>query len=139
MSSKENIIELEGFEFKCFSLIEYSSLVQLLKLLAKKYKDLEQKLGILDGRMLEKDKRISELEIMLKGVSQSKDDKFPSIIDTSKDQTSNKKDQKDNKDIEKEKDKEKEKEKNLSNEDIFDDNLDNKSKSLNEDKNKENE
>ena len=134
MSSKDNIIELEGFEFKCFSLIEYSSLVQLLKLLAKKYKDLEQKLGILDGRMLEKDKRISELEIMLKGVSQSKDDKFPSIIDTSKDQTSNKKDQKD-----KDKKIEKEKEKNLSNEDIFDDNLDNKSKSLNEDKNKEDE
>ena len=79
MSSKENIIELEGIEFKCFSLIEYSSLCQLLKLLAKKYKDLEKKMGILDGRMIEKDKRISELEIMLKGASQSKDDKFPSI------------------------------------------------------------
>ena len=121
MSSKENIIELEGFEFKCFSLIEYSSLIQLLKLLAKKYKDLEKKLGILDGRMLEKDKRISELEIMLKGVSQSKDDKFLSITDNSKDQISNKK-------------------KTLSNEDIFDDNLDNKNKNINEDnkyKNKE--
>ena len=45
MSSKENIIELEGIEFKCFSLIEYSSLVELLKLLAKKYKDLEKKNG----------------------------------------------------------------------------------------------
>ena len=42
MSSKENIIELEGIEFKCFSLIEYSSLIQLLKLLAKKYKNLEE-------------------------------------------------------------------------------------------------
>ena len=80
MSSKENVIELEGIEFKCFSLIEYSSLIELLKLLAKKYKNLEEKMGILDSRMIEKDKRISELEIMLKGVSQSKDDKFPSIV-----------------------------------------------------------
>ena len=80
MSSNENVIELEGIEFKCFSLIEYSSLIELLKLLTKKYKNLEEKMGILDSRMIEKDKRISELEIMLKGVSQSKDDKFPSIV-----------------------------------------------------------
>ena len=98
MSSKENIIELEGIEFKCFSLIEYSSLCQLLKLLAKKYKDLEKKMGILDGRMIEKDKRISELEIMLKGASQSKDDQFPSVSkDTSGDQGGKKKGKKEEK------------------------------------------
>ena len=56
--SKENIIEFEGIEFKCFSLIEYTSLIELLKLLAKKYKNLEEKMNILDGRMIEKDKRI---------------------------------------------------------------------------------
>ena len=95
MSSKENIIELEGIEFKCFSLIEYSSLIELLKLLSKKCKNLEQKMNILDGRMVEKDKRISELEIMLKGSSQSNDDKFPSIkTDGSKTDTSKKKEPK---------------------------------------------
>jgi hypothetical protein len=44
--------------------------------------------------MIEKDKRISELEVMLKGVSQSTDNKFPSVID---------------KELEKPKEKEKEK------------------------------
>ena len=127
MSSKENIIELEGIEFKCFSLIEYSSLVELLKLLAKKYKDLEKKMGILDSRMIEKDKRISELEIMLKGVSQSKDDKFPSIVtDTQKAPPSKKKE-------------EKEKEKTVSNDDFLDDNLDNNKDEEDSNKNKEEE
>ncbi len=68
MSSKQNVIEFEGVEFKCFSLIEYSSLIELLRLLAKKYKSVDDKIAILDQRMLEKDKRITELEIMLKGV-----------------------------------------------------------------------
>ena len=85
MSSKQNVIEFEGIEFKCFSLIEYSSLVELLKLLAKKYKSVDDKIGILNERMIEKDKRISELEIMLKGVSQSTENKFPSISDKDKD------------------------------------------------------
>ncbi len=83
MSSKQNVIEFEGVEFKCFSLIEYSSLIELLRLLAKKYKSVDDKIAILDQRMLEKDKRITELEIMLKGVSQSQENKFPSISDLS--------------------------------------------------------
>ena len=84
MSSKQNIIEFEGVEFKCFSLIEFSSLIELLKLLTKKYKLVDDKINILDERMLEKDKRISELEIMLKGVSQSTENKYPSISDKDK-------------------------------------------------------
>ena len=94
MASKKNVIEFEGIEFKCFSLIEYSSLIELLKLLAKKYKSVDDKISILDQRMIEKDERISELEVMLKGVSQSTDNKFPSVID---------------KELEKPKEKEKEK------------------------------
>ena len=81
MASKKNVIEFEGMQFKCFSLIEYSSLIELLKLLAKKYKNVDDKIKILDQRMIEKDKRISELEIMLKGVSQSTENKFPSLSD----------------------------------------------------------
>ena len=81
MASKKNVIEFEGMQFKCFSLIEYSSLIELLKLLAKKYKNVDDKINILDQRMVEKDKRISELEIMLKGVSQSTENKFPSLSD----------------------------------------------------------
>ena len=84
MSSNKNVIEFEGVEFKCFSLIEYSSLIELLKLLAKKYKSVDDKISILDQRIIEKDKRISELEIMLKGVSQSTDNKFPSITEEKK-------------------------------------------------------
>ena len=83
-------------------------------------------MGILDSRMIEKDKRISELEIMLKGVSQSKDDKFPSIVtDTQKAPPSKKKE-------------EKEKEKTVSNDDFLDDNLDNNNKDE-EDSNKNKE
>ena len=92
MSSNKNVIEFEGVEFKCFSLIEFSSLIELLKLLAKKYKSVDNKISILDQRMLEKDKRISELEIMLKGVSQSTDNKFPSIIEEKKEIKSQNKD-----------------------------------------------
>ena len=84
MSSNKNVIEFEGVEFKCFSLIEYSSLIELLKLLAKKYKSVDDKISILDQRIIEKDKRISELEIMLKGISQSTDNKFPSIAEEKK-------------------------------------------------------
>ncbi len=106
MASKKNVIEFEGIEFKCFSLIEYTSLIELLKLLAKKYKNLEEKMNILDGKMVEKDKRISELEVMLKGSSQSKDDKFPSITDNSKEQNQKDKEVKKQKEEEKEKEKE---------------------------------
>ena len=128
MSSKENIIELEGIEFKCFSLIEYSSLIELLKLLAKKYKSLESKMGILDSRMQEKDKRISELEIMLKGASQSKDDKYPSIT----------KDYSDSKIKQKEKEKQKQKEKS-EDDSLYNDNLDFNDSEKNKEKEKEKE
>ena len=117
MSKKQNVIEFEGIEFKCFSLIEYTSLIELLKLLTIKYKSVDDKISILDERMKEKDKRISELEIMLKGVSQSTENKFPSISD---------------KDREK-KDKNKEKEKNTKNKnDIEDLNITEEEKKLEE-------
>ena len=112
MSSNKNVIEFEGVEFKCFSLIEYSSLIELLKLLAKKYKSVDDKISILDQRIIEKDKRISELEIMLKGVSQSTDNKFPSITeekkeiksqDKSEEKNLEKNDENNNKDISQEK------------------------------------
>ena len=96
MSSNKNVIEFEGVEFKCFSLIEYSSLIELLKLLAKKYKSVDDKISILDQRIIEKDKRISELEIMLKGVSQSTDNKFPSITEEKKEIKSQDKSEKKN-------------------------------------------
>ena len=127
MSSKENFIELEGIKFKCFSLIEFSSLTELLKLLAKKYKTFDDKISNLDERMIEKDKRISELEIMLKGVSQSTEDKLRSLVDEQK---------------EKEKIKEKnmeKKDKNLDNKKEDDISLNNISENENSKKEKENE
>ena len=113
MSSNKNVIEFEGVEFKCFSLIEYSSLIELLKLLAKKYKSVDDKISILDQRIIEKDKRISELEIMLKGVSQSTDNKFPTIVEEKKEIKSQ--DKTDEKNLEKndEKNLEKNEENNL--------------------------
>ena len=137
MASKKNVIEFEGMQFKCFSLIEYSSLIELLKLLAKKYKNVDDKINILDQRMIEKDKRISELEIMLKGVSQSTENKFPSLSDKDK--------EKDDKVKEKEKEKkdviedlnitEEEKKSEENKEDILDQKHDdNENQNLNQEK-----
>jgi hypothetical protein len=53
MSTKKNVIELEGIEFKCFSLIEFSSLVELLKLMAKKYKSVDDKFSYAKDRFVE--------------------------------------------------------------------------------------
>lgn len=62
MSSKKNIIDVDVKVFECQCLIEYISLLKLLLALNRKKKDLENKVNILDGRMIEKDKRILELE-----------------------------------------------------------------------------
>ena len=66
MKSKDNIIEFEGIEFKCFSLIEYTSLIQLLKLLAKKSQINENQIKKLNNEMKIKDQRLSEIESLLK-------------------------------------------------------------------------
>ena len=78
---KTEDIEYNGQIFSCRKIIDISAMVELLGILAKRQKYLEDKLNFQEERINDKDKRISELEIMIKGVSLSKDEKFPSDKD----------------------------------------------------------
>ena len=79
---KTEDIEYNGQIFSCQKIIDISSMIELLSLLAKRQQYLEDKLNFQEERINDKDKRISELEIMIKGVSQSKEEKYPSEIET---------------------------------------------------------
>ena len=79
---KTEEIEYNGQIFSCQKIIDISSMIELLSLLAKRQQYLEDKLNFQEERINDKDKRIAELEIMIKGVSQSKEEKFPSVIET---------------------------------------------------------
>ena len=74
---KTEDIEYNGQIFSCRKIIDISAMIELLSLLAKKQKYLEDKINFQEERINDKDKRISELEIMIKGVSLSKEEKFP--------------------------------------------------------------
>ena len=74
---KTEDIEYNGQVFSCRTIIDISSMVELLSLLAKRQKYLEDKINFQEERINDKDKRISELEIMIKGFSLSKEEKFP--------------------------------------------------------------
>ena len=71
-------IEYNGQIFSCRTIIDISSIVELLGLLAKRQQYLEDKLNFQEERINDKDKRISELELMIKGVSLSKEEKVTS-------------------------------------------------------------
>ena len=75
---KTEDIEYNGQIFSCHKIIDISSMIELLSLLAKKQEYLEKKLDFQEERINDKDKRIAELEIMIKGFSLSKEEKFPS-------------------------------------------------------------
>ena len=59
-------IEVSGIEYQVKGLIEFSSLARLLFDLAKRQKNLEDKYKIMNDSIIDKDKRISELEYKLK-------------------------------------------------------------------------
>ena len=103
---KTEDIEYNGQVFTCRKIIDFSAMIELLSALAKKQEYLEKKIEFQDQRINDKDNRISELEIMIKGASQSKEEKFPSEKEIQK---------------VKEKEKEKEKEKNKEEEEKDDD------------------
>ena len=98
---KTEDIEYNGMVFSCRKIIDISAMVELLSALARKQEYLEKKVNFQDQRIDDKDNRISELEIMIKGASQSKEEKFPS-----------------EKELTKGKEKEKEKEKTKEDEDL---------------------
>ena len=74
---KTEDIEYNGRIFSCRTIIDISTMVELLGLLAKRQKYLEDKINFQEERINDKDKRISELEIRIKGFSLSKEEKFP--------------------------------------------------------------
>ncbi len=82
---KTEDIEYNGQIFTCRKIIDFSAMIELLSALAKKQEYLEKKVNFHDERINDKDNRISELEIMIKGSSQSKEEKFPSEKEFSKD------------------------------------------------------
>ena len=63
---KTEDIEYNGRIFSCRSIIDISTMVELLGLLAKRQQYLEDKLNFQEERINDKDKRISELELMIK-------------------------------------------------------------------------
>ena len=74
--STENI-EYNGQIFSCQAIIDISSMINLLRLLSKRQQYLEEKINFQQESLNDKDKRISELEIMVKGVSSKKEEKSP--------------------------------------------------------------
>ena len=75
--STENI-EYNGQIFSCQAIIDISSMINLLRLLSKRQQYLEEKINFQEESLNDKDKRISELEIMVKGVTSKKRGKISS-------------------------------------------------------------
>ena len=69
-------IKYKGRSYICRQIIDLTSIIELLEELAKKQDLLEQKIDFQNERINNKDERISELEVMVKGSSQSKEEKF---------------------------------------------------------------
>ena len=63
------ILELNGTSYECESLFEFkfSSLTKLLYELTKNQKNLEKKIDLVNTRVDEKENRLSNLEIQIKG------------------------------------------------------------------------
>ena len=72
------ILEIDGTSYECQSLIEFNftSLIKLLYKLAEKQKKLENKIDLVNTRVDEKENRLSNLEIQIKGESKSEDNKI---------------------------------------------------------------
>ena len=69
-------IEFNGMEYEVKGLIEFSSLARLLFELAKRQKELENKFEYINDSVLDKDQRLSDLEIKINGESRSYQKKY---------------------------------------------------------------
>ena len=65
-------IEFNGIEYEIKGLIQFSSLARLLFDIAKRQKDLENKYEYINENILDKEQRVSDLEIKVIGESKSK-------------------------------------------------------------------
>ena len=82
---KTEDIKYNGQVFTCRKIIDFTAMIELLSALAKRQEYIEKKLDFQNERINDKDNRIAELEIMIKGVSQSKEEKFPTERELTKD------------------------------------------------------
>ena len=142
---KTEDIEYNGQIFTCQKIIDFSAMIELLSALAKKQEYLEKKVNFHEERINDKDNRISELKIMLKGSSQSKEEKFPSEKEFARDKKEKEEEDEEEKEelndsLDKFLDKDNKSEKKEKDEEEKDDNKkdeDNKEKTKEEEENKE--
>ena len=69
------ILEIDDTSYECKSLIEFSSLINILFKLSEKQKNIENKLDLINSRVDEKENRLNNLEIQVMGESKSEDHK----------------------------------------------------------------
>ena len=77
------ILEIDDSYFECKSIIEFTSLIKILFKLSQKQKYLENKIDLVNSRVDEKENRLSNLEIQIKGESQSDDKKIIKSFESS--------------------------------------------------------
>ena len=70
------ILKLDDISYECKSLIEFTTLIKFLYNLAEKHKYLEKKIDLVNARVDDKENRLSDLEIQIKGESKSEDKKI---------------------------------------------------------------
>ena len=112
------ILEIDDTSFECQSLIQFSSLIKLLYKLNQKEKSLEQKVNTINQVLIEKEKRIKNLELKFERQSKFDELKKPqsfisSPIKQENYESSSKYINKQSKDIEEKKEADKKEEKNL--------------------------
>ena len=74
--SEIKILKLDDISYECKSLIEFTSLIKFLYNLAEKQKYLEKKIDLVNNRVDDKENRLTDLEIQIKGESKSEDQKI---------------------------------------------------------------
>ena len=67
------ILKIDDVSYECKSLIEFTSLINILFKLSEKQKYIENKLDLINNRVDEKENRLNNLEIQVMGESKSED------------------------------------------------------------------
>ena len=67
------ILKIDDVSYECKSLIEFTSLINILFKLSEKQKYIENKLDLINNRVDEKENRLNNLEIQVTGESKSED------------------------------------------------------------------
>ena len=89
---KTEDFEYNGQVYTLKSIIDISSMVELICQLAKRQKYLEDRLNSYEEGLNDKDKRISKLEITINGISLNKEENLPSYKENIEEKNENKND-----------------------------------------------